>query len=89
MSDHIPVSSSPAVKVNILSPQELKPMVELEKGGKEKKKLTSWVDLLTGVRARWAPIEGGGEGTVEWACTIEAGQKVDLKLEWEVIGDFH
>lgn len=36
------------------------------------------------MRARWAPLAVGGDGTVEWSCDIGPSEEVELELSWEV-----
>lgn len=79
--DHVPVSDDATIKVNITSPQGL--AGPSEDGGKRKAQQL-WVNLSEGIRVRWAPADAGGDGLVQWACAIGAGQEVELELGWEV-----
>lgn len=94
--DHVPVSTDARIKVNVIAPKGLdstistvvptSPTVETtdEGKGKGKEKERSWAALQKGVRARWAPLDAGGEGTVEWSCEIEPSEEIELELSWEV-----
>ncbi|CAE6497977.1 unnamed protein product [Rhizoctonia solani] len=80
--DHVPVSTDVRLKVNIFSPNGLDaaPGESNEEGRKE----YSWKGVQDGVKARWAPLEAGGEGTVEWSCDIAPSDEAELELAWEV-----
>ncbi|CAE6431948.1 unnamed protein product [Rhizoctonia solani] len=87
--DHVPVSTDTRIKVNVLSPSGLDtavaPMSPSSEGTEEgKRKEQPWKDVQKGIRARWAPLEAGGEGTVEWGCHIAASDETELELSWEV-----
>lgn len=36
-----------------------------------------------GTKARWAALDVGGEGVVEWACDIAPTEEVELELSRE------
>lgn len=84
--DHVPTSTDTVVKVNMLAPIGLGPAVlpasevSEDKSNKERE----WVQVQRGVKARWAPMDVGGEGTVEWACDLDASNEIELELSWEV-----
>ncbi|KAL5633009.1 hypothetical protein ACGC1H_003487 [Rhizoctonia solani] len=87
--DHIPVSTDARIKVNVLSPGGLDlaiaPTSPSSEGAEEnKRKEQPWKDQRKGIRARWAPLEVGGEGTVEWSCNIAPSDETELELSWEV-----
>ncbi|CAE6450509.1 hypothetical protein ACGC1H_003472 [Rhizoctonia solani] len=87
--DHVPVSTDARIKVNVLSPGGLDtaiaPMSPSSNGPEEgKRKEQPWRDVQKGIRARWAPLEAGGEGTVEWSCNIAPSDETELELSWEV-----
>ncbi|EUC60830.1 mucoidy inhibitor A [Rhizoctonia solani AG-3 Rhs1AP] len=87
--DHVPVSTDTRIKVNVLSPGGLDtaiaPTSPSSEGAEEgKRKEQPWKDLRKGIRARWAPLEAGGEGTVEWSCNIAPSDETELGLSWEV-----
>ncbi|CAE6486507.1 unnamed protein product [Rhizoctonia solani] len=87
--DHIPVSTDARIKVNILSPGGLDIVVaptspSSEGAGESKRKEQPWKDQRKGIRARWAPLEVGGEGMVEWSCHIAPSDEAELELSWEV-----
>ncbi|CAE6502255.1 unnamed protein product [Rhizoctonia solani] len=87
--DHVPVSTDARLKVNILSPSGLDtavaPVSPSSEGTDEgKRKEQPWKDLQKGIKARWAPLEAGGEGTVEWSCDIAPSDETELELSWEV-----
>ncbi|CAE6486522.1 unnamed protein product, partial [Rhizoctonia solani] len=87
--DHVPVSTDTRIKVNVLSPGGLDtavaPTSPSSEGAEEsKRKEQPWKDLQKGIRARWAPLEAGGEGTVEWSCHIAPSDETELELSWEV-----
>ncbi|KAH7327615.1 hypothetical protein B0J17DRAFT_722614 [Rhizoctonia solani] len=75
--------------VHILSPNGLDSAVaptspSTEGADEGKRKEQPWKDLQKGVKARWAPLEAGGEGTVEWSCDIAPSDEAELELSWEV-----
>ncbi|CAE6433627.1 unnamed protein product [Rhizoctonia solani] len=74
--DHVPVSIDAHVKVNLISPQRLEPIV----AGKE----NPWTNIRNGIKVRWAPRHVGGDGIVEWDCEIGPTDEVELELGWEV-----
>ncbi|KAH7344168.1 hypothetical protein B0J17DRAFT_645558 [Rhizoctonia solani] len=74
--DHVPVSTDAHIKVTLVSPQRLEPIV----AGKEH----PWTNIQNGVKARWALRPVGGEGIVEWDCNIAPTDEVELELGWEV-----
>ncbi|KAF8676678.1 hypothetical protein RHS04_06421 [Rhizoctonia solani] len=87
--DHVPVSTDTRIKVNILSPEGLDvsaaPTSPTSEGVDEgKRKEGPWKNAQKGVKARWAALEAGGEGTVEWSCDIAPSDEVELELAWEV-----
>ncbi|KAG8729594.1 hypothetical protein FRC11_008416 [Ceratobasidium sp. 423] len=87
--DHLPVSTDARIKVNVLSPSGLDtaaaPTSPSSEGVDEgKRKENPWKDLQKGLKARWAPLEAGGEGTVEWSCDIAPSDEAELELSWEV-----
>ncbi|CUA72982.1 Protein F37C4,5 [Caenorhabditis elegans] [Rhizoctonia solani] len=83
--DHVPVSTDAGLKVNLLSPNGLEASATTNESTTEgKQKENPWKDVQKGVKARWAPLEAGGEGTVEWSCTIAPSDEVELDLSWEI-----
>lgn len=82
------MSNNSSVKVNVVSPRGLKNGTGSKEDVSGKRssssQLLSWVDLRKGVQARWAPVDVGGEGVVEWTCAIGAGKEIELELGWEV-----
>jgi hypothetical protein len=89
--DHLPVSNDARIKVNVIAPRGLDPTLPSSAPtantldeGKGKGKERPWTSLQRGVRARWAPLDVGGEGTVEWSCEIGPSEEVELELAWEV-----
>ncbi|KEP47555.1 mucoidy inhibitor A [Rhizoctonia solani 123E] len=83
--DHVPVSTDAGLKVNVLSPNGLEvAAVSTEGGDESKQKEKPWKEIQKGVKARWAPLEAGGEGTVEWSCDIAPSDEAELELSWEV-----
>ncbi|CUA77160.1 Protein F37C4,5 [Caenorhabditis elegans] [Rhizoctonia solani] len=89
--DHLPVSTDAKLKVNVIAPGGLdvhqapssptRPESEVKKNDKER----PWTDARKGVKARWAPLDVGGEGTVEWKCEIGPSEETELELAWEVL----
>ncbi|KAG8707787.1 hypothetical protein FRC09_001619 [Ceratobasidium sp. 395] len=83
--DHVPVSTDSKIKVEVLSPSGLGPVVE---GGEasdgSRKKGRAWTNVQRGVKARWANLDVGGEGMVEWECEIQPNEELELELSWEV-----
>ncbi|CAE7054687.1 unnamed protein product [Rhizoctonia solani] len=79
--DHVPVSTDAQVNVNVLSPNGLAPNEGTEESNRKE---SQWKEVEKGVKARWAPLEAGGEGTVEWSCDIAPSDAVELGLVWEV-----
>ncbi|QRV93219.1 mucoidy inhibitor A [Ceratobasidium sp. AG-Ba] len=87
--DHVPVSTDADLKINILSPNSLGPIDRPAESGNEalndgKKKDRPWTDVKSGIKARWAPLDIGGEGTVEWECEIKPNEEIELDLSWEI-----
>ncbi|KAG8706093.1 hypothetical protein FRC11_008522 [Ceratobasidium sp. 423] len=86
--DHLPVSTDANLKVNVITPGGLDahqthgPTTNLDPEGKSKE--LPWTSVQKGVKARWAPLDVGGEGTVEWRCEIGPSDEVELELVWEV-----
>ncbi|CAE6436909.1 unnamed protein product, partial [Rhizoctonia solani] len=87
--DHVPVSTDARIKVNVLTPNGLdiataptSPSGEGLDDGRRKE--NAWKDVQKGVKARWAALEAGGEGTVEWSCDIAPSNETELELAWEV-----
>ncbi|CUA74074.1 Protein F37C4,5 [Caenorhabditis elegans] [Rhizoctonia solani] len=88
--DHLPVSTDAKLKVNVIAPSGLdvhqapgspaRPESEVKKNDKER----PWTNVGKGVKARWAPLDVGGEGTVEWKCEIGPSEETELELAWEV-----
>ncbi|KAG8717185.1 hypothetical protein FRC08_008015 [Ceratobasidium sp. 394] len=83
--DHVPVSTDARIKVNVLSPGGLGPVVdESEVPDANKNKDRPWMNVQKGVKARWADLDVGGEGTLEWACEMQPNEELELELTWEV-----
>ncbi|KAG8765942.1 hypothetical protein FRC12_007190 [Ceratobasidium sp. 428] len=83
--DHVPVSTDAKIKVDVLSPTGLGPVVEEgESLDSSKNKDRAWTNVQKGVKVRWANLDVGGEGTVEWACEIQPNEELELELLWEV-----
>ncbi|EUC54520.1 mucoidy inhibitor A, partial [Rhizoctonia solani AG-3 Rhs1AP] len=88
--DHLPVSTDARLKVNVISPSGLNIQqapgspTSPGSGDKNKDKELPWTGVQKGVKARWAPLDVGGDGTVEWGCEIGASEEVELELAWEV-----
>ncbi|KAG9092941.1 hypothetical protein FRC07_011561, partial [Ceratobasidium sp. 392] len=87
--DHVPVSTDALLKVNMLSPSGLGVVAGINGAGgdqpeENKKKDRPWTNVQKGVQARWANLDVGGEGTVEWACDIPASEEIELELAWEI-----
>ncbi|CUA67725.1 hypothetical protein RSOLAG22IIIB_13544 [Rhizoctonia solani] len=85
--DHVPVSNDSTVRVNLTSPQGLRPNnrpAEEDATAEKQDGSEAWIRPQQGVRARWASSDIGGEGAIEWLCAIVAGDEMELKLGWEV-----
>ncbi|KAH7344652.1 hypothetical protein B0J17DRAFT_712306 [Rhizoctonia solani] len=82
--DHVPVSGDSTIKVDVTSPQGLREGGRPTEDGSTEKQHKEWVRPQKGVQARWAPPEIGGEGAIEWVCSVDAREEMELKLEWEV-----
>ncbi|CUA67358.1 Protein F37C4,5 [Caenorhabditis elegans] [Rhizoctonia solani] len=87
--DHVPVSTDARIKVHVLSPNGLDTAVAPTSPSSEgvdegKRKEQPWKGVHKGVKARWASLEAGGEGTVEWSCDIVPSEETELELSWEV-----
>ncbi|CAE6450532.1 hypothetical protein ACGC1H_003469 [Rhizoctonia solani] len=82
--DHVPVSTDAGLKVNVLSPNGLQAAASNESTDESKRKENPWTEIQKGVKARWASLEAGGEGTVEWSCDIGPSDEAELELSWEV-----
>jgi hypothetical protein len=83
--DHVPVITDAKLAVNVITPgmlgaQQAPSLAKPDSEDKER----PWTNVQTGVKARWAPLDVGGEGTVEWKCEIGASEEVVLELAWEV-----
>ncbi|KAG8699919.1 hypothetical protein FRC08_005035 [Ceratobasidium sp. 394] len=86
--DHLPVSTDTLIDVNTLVPAGLVSQASLALAGETtslgKRKGRPWKDVRKGVKARWADLDDGGEGTVEWICDIQPSEELELELGWEV-----
>ncbi|KAJ1303580.1 hypothetical protein OPQ81_011763 [Rhizoctonia solani] len=88
--DHLPVSTDAKLKVNVITPSGLDVQqapgssTNADTEGKNKDKEMPWTGVRKGVKARWAPLDVGGEGTVEWKCEIGPSEELELELAWEV-----
>jgi hypothetical protein len=87
--DHVPVSTDASIKVSVLSPDGLGPLEGAtsprnENSDENKHKDRAWTNVKKGVRARWANLDVGGEGVVEWVCEIQPNEEDQLELSWEV-----
>ncbi|KAG8752112.1 hypothetical protein FRC12_012117 [Ceratobasidium sp. 428] len=82
--DHVPVSTDAKIKVDVLSPTGLGLVVESEALDGSRNKNRAWTSVQKGVKARWANLDVGGEGMVEWACEIQSNEELELELSWEV-----
>ncbi|KDN42480.1 hypothetical protein RSAG8_06797, partial [Rhizoctonia solani AG-8 WAC10335] len=83
--DHVPVSTDARINVNVLSPNGLDAAAAPSDGSEEgNRKENLWKEVQRGVKARWASLEAGGEGTVEWNCDIAPSHEVGLELTWEI-----
>ncbi|CAE6440889.1 unnamed protein product [Rhizoctonia solani] len=82
--DHVPVSNDSTIKVNVTSPQGLRGNNKPVEDDTNEQQREGWVFPQKGVQARWAPPSIGGEGAIEWMCTIDAGEGLELKLGWEI-----
>ncbi|KAG9119016.1 hypothetical protein FRC07_006179 [Ceratobasidium sp. 392] len=83
--DHVPVGTDAKIKVDVLSPSGLGPVVEEnETSNESKNKDRAWANVKKGAKARWANLDVGGEGTVEWECDMQPNEELELELVWEV-----
>ncbi|CEL57949.1 Protein F37C4,5 OS=Caenorhabditis elegans GN=F37C4.5 PE=1 SV=3 [Rhizoctonia solani AG-1 IB] len=82
--DHIPVSNLETLKVVVTSPQGLRENHRPTDDTTVKRQDEGWVRPQRGVRARWAPLDMAGEGTIQWLCALGVGEELELKLGWEV-----
>ncbi|CAE6486151.1 unnamed protein product [Rhizoctonia solani] len=86
--DHLPVSTDAGLKVNVITPSGLDvyqtPGSTTNPDLEGKSKEMPWTSVRKGVKARWAPLDVGGEGTVEWRCEIGPSEEVELEIAWEV-----
>ncbi|QRV91001.1 hypothetical protein RhiJN_19019 [Ceratobasidium sp. AG-Ba] len=84
--DQVPVSTDTIITVKVLVPPGLGPAVlpANDTTGKSNGKTRDWVQVRKGVKARWAPLEVGGEGVVEWVCDAGISEDTELELSWEV-----
>ncbi|KAG8739868.1 hypothetical protein FRC10_005034 [Ceratobasidium sp. 414] len=87
--DHVPISTDTRIKVNIISPNGLGPMIAVSSPGDEnqdgnRNRVRSWTSVWKGVKVRWANLDVGGEGTVEWECEMQPNEEVELELSCEV-----
>ncbi|KAG9079345.1 hypothetical protein FRC06_007807, partial [Ceratobasidium sp. 370] len=82
--DHVPFSTDARIKVNVLSPNGLGPVVDESEGpDASKNKDRPWTNVKKGVQARWADLDVSGEGTVEWVCEMQPNEEMELELSWE------
>ncbi|CAE7229178.1 unnamed protein product [Rhizoctonia solani] len=87
--DHLPVSTDARLKVNVIVPGGLDVQqapgspTSPDSESRNKDKQRPWTNVRKGVKARWAPLDVGGEGTVEWNCEIGPSEEVELELAWE------
>ncbi|KAG9086371.1 hypothetical protein FRC07_013112, partial [Ceratobasidium sp. 392] len=82
--DHVPFSTDALIKVHVLSPNGLGPVVEESEAPDVcKNKDRSWTNVQKGVKARWANLDLGGEGTVEWVCEMQPNEELELELTWQ------
>ncbi|KAJ1309228.1 hypothetical protein OPQ81_004895 [Rhizoctonia solani] len=87
--DHVPVSTDARLKVNVITPNGLDAAVvptssPNEGTNEDRVKERPWKKLRNDLKARWAPLEAGGEGTIEWSCNISPSNQVEVELAWEV-----
>ncbi|QRV76194.1 hypothetical protein RhiJN_04209 [Ceratobasidium sp. AG-Ba] len=86
--DHVPVSTDELLKVSVLVPDGLGAMTEEKPEGdrseEDQKRERTWVTVFKGTKARWANLDIGGEGTVEWLCEIGPSKEIEIELEWEI-----
>ncbi|CAE6405562.1 unnamed protein product [Rhizoctonia solani] len=84
--DHVPVSTDARLSVNVTAPKELDVAPTSSSEGVDEDGTTErpWKILRKGLKTRWAPLESGGEGTVEWNCDIEPSEEAEMELAWEV-----
>ncbi|KAG8712940.1 hypothetical protein FRC08_013900 [Ceratobasidium sp. 394] len=87
--DHVPISTDARIKVNVLSPDGLGHVIVASSPGNEgqdenRNKDRPWTNVRKGIKARWANLDVGGEGTVEWECEMQPNEEVELELSWEV-----
>jgi hypothetical protein len=85
--DHVPVSTDARIKVHVIAPSVLDSPSSSgnENVDEGKGKEQPWINVQKGVQARWAPLDVGGEGTVEWRCEIGPLEETELELAWEVV----
>ncbi|CUA68737.1 putative transcriptional regulatory protein C1683,13c [Schizosaccharomyces pombe 972h-] [Rhizoctonia solani] len=77
--DHVPVSTDAGLKVNLLSPNGLEATASSNENTTEgKQKENPWKDVQKGVKARWAPLEAGGEADFGSQTTVS-----DENSVWE------
>ncbi|KAL5636429.1 hypothetical protein ACGC1H_000407 [Rhizoctonia solani] len=85
--DHVPVSTDASLRVNVTTPKELDVAAlassseGVDEGGTKER---PWKILKKGLKTRWAPLESGGEGTVEWNCDVAPSGEAEMELAWEV-----
>ncbi|KAG9079988.1 hypothetical protein FS749_008172 [Ceratobasidium sp. UAMH 11750] len=89
--DHVPVSTDARIKIEVLSPNSLGPIAGVGSSAngdayENKHKDLPWTSVQKGVKARWANLDVGGEGTVEWECEVQPNEELGLELAWEVSG---
>ncbi|KAG8783180.1 hypothetical protein FRC12_020013 [Ceratobasidium sp. 428] len=87
--DHIPISTDALLKVNVLSPIGLGAAIGTTGANgdgpeENRKKDRPWTNVQKGVKARWANLDVGGEGTVEWDCNLAESEETELELVWEI-----
>ncbi|QRV90683.1 hypothetical protein RhiJN_18701 [Ceratobasidium sp. AG-Ba] len=83
--DRVPVSDDTQIKVNVVTPDGLGSVIG-ENEDSEVTKDRTWKSVQKGVKARWADLDVGGEGIVEWACDVQPNGEIHLEFVWEVNG---
>ena len=91
ITDHIPVSQDANITVNLISPALTLPTASstLKLTGKE---TPPKVRVSEGITAQWNGSDDpngdlsalGGNGRIDWICSIPASGTVNLLFQWEV-----
>lgn len=82
--DHVPISTDARTQINVIAPSGLGVISPSSETSDGKEKERPWINVQKGTKIRWAPLDAGGEGAVEWSCDITPTEELELELAWEI-----